>query len=491
MINEDFVLGLMEDEKTVIRWRKHWYALTKWIRLPLLFLLASPLIAWVVTKRLASLSVLWLLFCWLIILISVLIWIGWSWNWKWKAPDWLLDWRSDLCIATNKRVIRLVGQEVRAEAPLAMIQSITYEKDGLMANWLDFGDMTIELAGPWARIRFQGIPHPAEAMVKILRLMRYESPVRLREEWTVLRVEIPLPDLLTIDDYFDSVVSILKPIESIYSVFALVNSGELQAVRDFAAIENAYNALSPPLQELLNRLTVLRLPTSYDELEILSLFETQRDLNEGLEELVKRGLVIFDHERGIYDLSPVVQQYVCDRPSDRVTSRLPGISNLSLHDHLVSTGIQPLSLVSAHYGSPASFDVLGLGNVLETLGDIIKDLIWRGKHEKRLAELELREREQRLEHEEQLAELELKERAWRLEHEEQLTELELQRKQHETELMKHDVEKAIVETARQTVQLFVELNKPGLSDDDKQLIVSVLVPSSLSERLLFCNSDLW
>jgi len=69
--------------------------------------------------------------------------------------------------------------------------------------------------------------------------------------------------------------------------------------------------------------------------------------------------------------------------------------------------------------------------------------------------------------------------------------LELQRKQHETELMKHDVEKAIVETARQTVQLFVELNKPGLSDDDKQLIVSVLVPSSLSERLLFCNSDLW
>jgi hypothetical protein len=58
------------------------------------------------------------------------------------------------------------------------------------------------------------------------------------------------------------------------------------------------------------------------------------------------------------------------------------------HQVIQSEEIGLLRVASIHYGSPASFDFLGIGKILEIVRDTIKDLLWRGKHEKQMAELE-------------------------------------------------------------------------------------------------------
>ena len=42
-------------------------------------------------------------------------------------------------------------------------------------------------------------------------------------------------------------------------------------------------------------------------------------------------------------------------------------------------------MVSIHYGSPASADLLGIGKVIENIIGLIKDLKWKGKIEKEAA----------------------------------------------------------------------------------------------------------
>lgn len=56
----------------------------------------------------------------------------------------------------------------------------------------------------------------------------------------------------------------------------------------------------------------------------------------------------------------------------------------------------PLRIVSMRYGSPASVDILGLGKIFEIFRDLIKDLAWRGKHEKEMARLDIRKKEKEI-----------------------------------------------------------------------------------------------
>lgn len=72
------------------------------------------------------------------------------------------------------------------------------------------------------------------------------------------------------------------------------------------------------------------------------------------------------------------------------------ISKAQIRALYVSANIEPLILVSTHYGSPVLIDLLGVGKVVEILRDTIKDLLWRGKHEKYMAELERQSKEEEI-----------------------------------------------------------------------------------------------
>ena len=115
-------------------------------------------------------------------------------------------------------------------------------------------------------------------------------------------------------------------------------------------------------------------------------------------------------------------------------------SRSRIRTSLESTTIEPLRLVSAHYGSPASFDLLGIGKILEILRDTVKDLIWRGKHERQMAELER------------------------------------QNKEAANEKLRLESDKIITDILAQRIEMIERASNLELASDDKRLIVQALLP---------------
>jgi hypothetical protein len=79
----------------------------------------------------------------------------------------------------------------------------------------------------------------------------------------------------------------------------------------------AYEALRPPLRELLSRLAAFRSPVEYEVAALLSPFEAKRELGLAFSELADRGLIFFDEERWRYDLHPIIRAYAYDRLDDK------------------------------------------------------------------------------------------------------------------------------------------------------------------------------
>ena len=108
--------------------------------------------------------------------------------------------------------------------------------------------------------------------------------------------------------------------------------------REHHILALAYDALRPSLREFLSRLAAFRSPVEYKTIEVVfgkpeeetglgaalkRLFTSRRlpkpptDLIASLKELVNRGLLLFDRERGRYDLHPIVRGYAYDRLADK------------------------------------------------------------------------------------------------------------------------------------------------------------------------------
>ena len=130
------------------------------------------------------------------------------------------------------------------------------------------------------------------------------------------------------------------------------------------------------------------------------------------------------------------------------------ISNSQLQRFLIAANTDPLRLASVRYGSPASFDFLGIGKVLEVLKDTIKDLAWRGQHEKQMAELERRGKQTDID----------KDR------------MEIEKTAAEIATRRLEAEKVGLEIAAQKLELLQKMTSLQLSDNDRRLVVSVLLP---------------
>ena len=102
--------------------------------------------------------------------------------------------------------------------------------------------------------------------------------------------------------------------------------------------------------------------------------------------------------------------------------------------------VQPPLLVAIKYGSPGSFDLLGIGKIFEILRDMIKDVKWRGKHETEIAEMERESKK-----------------------------LEIQRAQIENE-------KAIIQVASEKLTLLERIANLELTKDERNIVVSALLP---------------
>lgn len=86
----------------------------------------------------------------------------------------------------------------------------------------------------------------------------------------------------------------------------------------------AYDALDESGQDLLSQIAAFRSTASYDAISVLKDAGKEVEFDALLEDLVDRRLVLFDRERGHYDLHPLVRAYAYKRLRDkeRVHERL-------------------------------------------------------------------------------------------------------------------------------------------------------------------------
>lgn len=133
-----------------------------------------------------------------------------------------------------------------------------------------------------------------------------------------------------------------------------------------------------------------------------------------------------------------------------------------LKNHTIE--IEPLRIISSRYGSPISFDLLGIGKSLEILREIFKDMSWRGKHESIMAN-----------HDENIARLNLKNKETEINQ----SKLDLEKTALELQIKRTEIEKASLEILEKKMFLLEKAANLHLSDEDKKQVMAILVPKLL------------
>lgn len=215
-----------------------------------------------------------------------------------------------------------------------------------------------------------------------------------------LNVEFPLPGLLAINEYFDSVTEKIKAIDFIYSILAILNSANEEIISNLILLLNeSSNSTEFPISRL------------YQFLEVVK--------------------------------------------------------------------IGPLRLVATQYGSPASFDFLGIGKILEVVRDSIKDLMWRGEHEMRVAQLDEKSKQIEI----NMARLELEKES-----------LEIANRKIQLEKTQLENNKLRLEIATKMLETFEKNPNVKLSENDQKLLLTTLTPKlaaivNIPATTLFTESD--
>jgi len=215
--------------------------------------------------------------------------------------------------------------------------------------------------------------------------------------YDILRVELPLPYVFAVNEFFGEVPNKVKAIDFIYSLYALLGSGNLNIINEYLAPQNDIR-----------------------EIKLSAYSELAQDSSVG------------------------------------VGSSKP--KPINLRRFLSKANIESLRLVSVQYGSSASFDLLGIGKILELVRDTIKDLAWRGKHEKQLAELERKSKQAEL----------------------QQARLENEKKAIEIANQRLEIERTNMDVALKKVELIEKINDLQLTNKNKQLLASILLPKMIT-----------
>ena len=144
-----------------IIWHKHrWVLFQEMISPVLVFVIL--LIVWSAISLLFGLS-LWFDLLLVISLAANSVWVIWRG----------IDWRNDLYIITDDRVIDIekvpFRYEHRREASLDKIQDVRYLQEGFIALRLDFGNVRLETAGGIEAFTFDSVPHPKQVQAEIFK----------------------------------------------------------------------------------------------------------------------------------------------------------------------------------------------------------------------------------------------------------------------------------------------------------------------------------
>lgn len=163
--------GLRTEKDGAIIFRTHWWILYKKTALPILFLFAVFITAWLrylgVFESNANL-----------VYSSAIVFtlIGWSW-WFYQY----LDWRNDIYIISGDQLVdvnrRPLGSEERRSAPVKNIQTVEYSRKGIIGLILNYGTVRIQIGNE--ELTFDNVYKPSEVQIEIFNHLReYNEHVR-------------------------------------------------------------------------------------------------------------------------------------------------------------------------------------------------------------------------------------------------------------------------------------------------------------------------
>ncbi len=129
-----------------------------------------------------------------------------------------------------------------------------------------------------------------------------------------------------------------------------------------------------------------------------------------------------------------------------------------LNNFFISHELEPLRVSTMLYGSPVTIDLLGIGSILELVRNTIKDVVWRGKYERKLADVDLTEKRNKLKNEKLQSGAELK------------------IQQAQVAKIRLENEKLMLEIIRERFELMQQTSTLNLSDKEKEILISALIP---------------
>lgn len=175
--------GLRTEKNGVIIYRTHWFILLRKVIWPSLALLLSFLVfIYSIYEFYPSINFNIILFVQMGIGAALFIW--------WIYQYW--DWRNDRYIVTDDQLIDLykkpLGQEQRRSAPIKNIQTVEFERLGLISLILNFGTVFIRVGD--TTFTFDYVYKPSEAQQDIFERYQQFGQKQKKREKEALRDEV-------------------------------------------------------------------------------------------------------------------------------------------------------------------------------------------------------------------------------------------------------------------------------------------------------------
>ena len=169
------IFRMRNEQGGVITYRTHWFILIKRMFFPLLALvgvLALPILRFAGVFGFLSDLIFWPL----MVFIGLL-----EFFWLWYRYE---DWANDIYVVNDEQIMdiykRPLGQEEKRVAPLKSIQSVEYERLGILGLFLNYGTVFIRIGD--TRFTFDEVYNPSEVQRDLFRRIASQTDRDRREE---------------------------------------------------------------------------------------------------------------------------------------------------------------------------------------------------------------------------------------------------------------------------------------------------------------------
>jgi ABC-type multidrug transport system fused ATPase/permease subunit len=161
-------------EEIIILLRRHWFVLIKRLSLWVVAALI-PIVVYLITGQTVPLVVEGTIFEPILIVFGSIFYL-FIWLFAFNG---FIDYYLDVWIVTNVRIInieqRQIFSRVISEHELDKIQDVTSEVHGIIATFLNYGEVFVQTAGQQQRFVFKEVSNPQNIKRKIISICDYRK----------------------------------------------------------------------------------------------------------------------------------------------------------------------------------------------------------------------------------------------------------------------------------------------------------------------------